>query len=76
MTKTKTVAVHCGVCGWEGRRHWDEMKGEPMDRPKCPKCKRRAVYYRPELEANIKSIRKFADGLAKARTKKQSKDEA
>ena len=52
--ETKTVSVHCGVCAWKGRRYRTEMRGEPIERPPCPKCKRRTVYYRsPAIERSM-----------------------
>ena len=44
MKETKTVAVNCVICGWEGRRHRTEM-AFIYHRAPCPKCDRRAVFH-------------------------------
>jgi len=44
---TKTVAVWCFRCGWEGRKYRTEMMLTPR---RCPKCRHETVFHKsPEM---------------------------
>lgn len=60
--ETKTVAVFCVVCGWEGRRHRTEMASW-RGAAKCPDCKRwRCVF---EAQKEIKIVDTFKSGKSR-----------